>query len=164
MILSGMKHRIIFGSDVKYSYFTKPLIKKSIRTALKAEGVRAECEINVLLTDGEGIKRINSQMRGVGETTDVLSFPMFELREGKFDASDVVADPKTGRVALGDIALNLDRVREQGELFGHGERRETAYLTVHSVLHLLGYDHLDEGERKRRMRAREEEIMKRIKL
>jgi probable rRNA maturation factor len=159
-----MKHRIIIGAEVKYKYFTKVLIKKSIRTALEAEGVGMKCEINVLLTDDEGIRRINSAMRGVDEPTDVLSFPMFELREGAFDSAAVMPDTKTGRVALGDIALNLDRVREQGEQFGHGERRETAYLIVHSVLHLLGYDHLDEGERKKRMRSREEEIMKRIKL
>ncbi len=159
-----MRHKIIFGSDVKYKRLTRRLIKKSIRAALEAEGIEAPCEINVWITDDEGIRRINGETRGVDEPTDVLSFPMFELREGAFDPLDAGADPKTGRLPLGDMALSLERIRKQGESFGHGERRETAYLTVHSVLHLLGYDHLDGGERKALMRKREEEIMKRLKI
>ncbi len=157
-----MRHKIIFGSDVKYKRFTKRLIKKTIYTALEAEGVNVSCEVNVLITDDEGIRRINSEMRSVDEPTDVLSFPMFELKEGSFSPEDTQPDPKTGRIPLGDMALNMNRIIKQGELFGHGEKRETVYLTVHSILHLLGYDHLDEGERKARMRWREEEIIKKI--
>ena len=159
-----MKHKIIFGSDVKYKRLTKKLVKNSIKAALEAEKVDVPCEINVWITNDEGIKQINKDMRCVDEPTDVLSFPMFELKEGAFNASDTEADPKSGRIPLGDMALNLDRIKQQGEMFGHGEMRETAYLTIHSVLHLLGYDHLDEGERKARMRKREEEIIKNVHI
>ena len=85
---------------------------------------------------------------------------MFELAPGTPPAlEDVEADPGSGLVPLGDMVLSLERAKAQGEEYGHGARRETAYLAVHSVLHLLGYDHLDEGEQKRRMRAREETIL-----
>jgi probable rRNA maturation factor len=158
-----MKHRIIFGWAVKKRSFIKRLVKRSIKTALKAEGVNVPCEINVLLTDDEGIRQLNKDMRSIDSVTDVLSFPMFDIKEGAFNPEAVETDPSTGRVPLGDIALNLDRLKQQGEQLGHGMRRETAYLTIHSVLHLLGYDHLDEGERKAKMRSREEAIIKAIR-
>lgn len=159
-----MRHRIIIDGDVKVSPGARKLIKKSIAAALAAEGVGVSCEINVWLTDDEGICGINRDMRGVDRPTDVLSFPMFEFIPGAFDAPEAQIDPETGCLPLGDMALNINRIRIQGEQYGHGEGRETAYLTVHSVLHLLGYDHEDEGEQKRRMRLREEEIMKTVRI
>lgn len=159
-----MRHKIIFGWDVKKKFFIKRLVTKSIKAALKAEGVNLPCELNVLITDDEGIRQLNKVMRSVDSATDVLSFPMFELKEGAFDPQAAEPDPSSGRIPLGDMALNIDRIRQQGELYGHGMKRETAYLTVHSVLHLLGYDHLDEGERKAKMRAREEDIIKKIHI
>lgn len=159
-----MRHKIILGGDVKLPRSTGRLIKKSIRAALNAEDVNVLCEINVWITDDEGIREINRQMRGVDAATDVLSFPMFELSAGAFDVSAAQTDINTGRLPLGDMTLNISRIRAQGEEYGHGERRECAYMTVHSILHLLGYDHLDEGEQKRQMRQREEEIMKKIKI
>ncbi len=135
------------------------LIRKAIRTALKAQGVRDECIVNVLLTDDEGIRAINLAQRGVDAPTDVLSFPMNELTEGVFEPEACEYDYASERILLGDMVLDLQRCARQGEEYGHGFERELSYLTVHSVLHLLGYDHLDEGPRKRRMRAREKAIM-----
>ena len=92
----------------------------------------------------------------------MLSFPAFQFTPGAFDPDMGEVDPESGRMPLGDMALNLDRIYRQGEEYGHGPKRETAYLTAHSVLHLLGYDHLDEGEQKRQMREREEIIMRKM--
>ena len=134
------------------------LIRRTIRTALAAEGVTAPCEVDVLLTDDEGIHRINLDMRQVDRPTDVLSFPEFELTPGELPGPED-ADPGTGYVPLGDMVLSMERVKAQAKEYGHSNRRELAYLAVHSVLHLLGYDHMDEGEMKAQMRAREEAIM-----
>ena len=90
--------------------------------------------------------------------TDVLSFPAFDLIPGELPGPEDV-DPATGLVPLGDMCLSLERVKAQAKEYGHSNRRELAYLVVHSVLHLLGYDHLDEGPEKARMRAREEAIL-----
>ena len=136
----------------------KHLIKKAVRAALKAEGIDAPCQVSVLLTDDEGIHALNREFRRVDRATDVLSFPANELKAGRFDKSACEIDPKTGRICLGDMALSLEHAVRQGEEFGHGTKRELQYLTVHSVLHLLGYDHVDEGEMKRQMREREKEI------
>ena len=135
------------------------LASRAARAALKAEGVREDCIINVMLTDDTGIRAINAEQRGIDAPTDVLSFPLNELTEGVFDPAVCEADPETGRLLLGDMVLNLERCAAQGAEFGHGFAREISYLTVHSVLHLLGYDHTDEGARKRRMREREKAIM-----
>ena len=134
------------------------LIRRTIRTALAAEGVTAPCEVDVLLTDDEGIHRINLDMRQVDRPTDVLSFPEFDLRPGELPAPED-ADPGTGLVPLGDMVISMEHVAAQAREYGHAKRRELSYLVVHSVLHLLGYDHLDEGPQKARMRAREEAIL-----
>ena len=134
------------------------LIKKAAAMALRAEGVE-KAIISVMLTDDEGIRRVNREFRGVDRATDVLSFPLNELTPGAFDAEECERDPETGAVMLGDMMISVPRCEEQGEDFGHGYEREIMYLTVHSVLHLLGYDHVDEGEMKKQMREREKEIM-----
>ena len=134
------------------------LIRKVIRTALAAEGVDVPCEVDVLLTNDEAIHQINLDMREVDRATDVLSFPEFDLQPGELpDGED--ADPGTGLIPLGDMVLSMERVAAQAREYGHSKRRELSYLVTHSVLHLLGYDHLDEGPMKAQMRAREEAIM-----
>ena len=135
------------------------LIRRAAEDALRAEGIEVPCLISVMLTDGEGIREINREFRGIDRETDVLSFPLNELQPGAFDASLCERDPDTGEVMLGDMMISLPACEKQGEEYGHGFNREIRYLTVHSVLHLLGYDHLDEGEHKRRMRAREKAIV-----
>ena len=113
------------------------LIRKVIRTALAAEGVDFPCEVDVLLTNDENIHQVNLDMRNV----------------------DGATDPGTGLVPLGDMVISMEHVAAQAKEYGHPKRRELAYLVVHSVLHLLGYDHLDEGPQKKQMRAREEAIL-----
>ena len=137
------------------------LIRKTIRAALEAEGVTVPCEVDVMLTDDEGIHAVNLEMRGVDRPTDVLSFPAFDLRPGEVPAEED-ADPATGLVPLGDMCLSMERVKAQAAEYGHSNRRELAYLVTHSVLHLLGYDHLDEGEEKALMRAHEDVIMDKL--
>ena len=138
---------------------TVSLVRRAASAVLKAEGVEEDCVLSVLLTDDEGIRRINREYRDLDRPTDVLSFPMNDLTAGKFDPSMCERDPDTGEILLGDMVLSIPRCEEQGEEFGHGYDREVQYLTVHSVLHLLGYDHVDEGPMKKQMRAREKKIM-----
>ena len=134
-------------------------LHRCITAALAAEGVNVPCEINVLVTDDEGIRAINNATRNIDSATDVLSFPMFQFTPGAFpeDVSEDI-DPQTGLLPLGDMAISLERARDQAKRFGNTTRREIGYLTIHSILHLLGYDHMDEGEQKRQMRTREEII------
>ena len=134
-------------------------IRRCIRAVLREEGVPVPCEINVLVTDDEGIHVINRESRQVDRATDVLSFPMFDLTPGKLpeDWSEYL-DPMTGHCPLGDMAISLERAVAQAKEFGHSARREVGYLTIHSMLHLLGYDHMDEGPQKKQMRLREEAI------
>ena len=154
-------HYIPVTADVPVANYEKncTLIRKVIRTALEQEGMTLPCEISVLLTDDEGIHQINLDMRGVDRPTDVLSFPMFELEPGVPPTEEDYLDPATDLCPLGDMCISLERAEEQAGEFGHSVEREICYLTVHSVLHLLGYDHLDEGPMKAQMRAREEAIL-----
>lgn len=156
-----MKNIIILRREKKGlgCFSAKRLIKNAVNAALKAEYIDDPCEISVLLTDDEGIREINRDFRNVDSATDVLSFPANECEPGAFDNVNVERNPKTGRVILGDMAISVERVNSQGKEFGHGMKHELQYLTVHSVLHLLGYDHVDEGEMKHLMRSREKEIM-----
>ncbi len=135
------------------------LIKSAICRALDAEGIAVPCLISVMLTDDEGIREVNREFRQIDRATDVLSFPLNDLEPGHFDAELCEKDWDTGSVLLGDMMISIPRCEAQGEEFGHGFDREIQYLTVHSVLHLLGYDHVDEGEMKQQMRAREKTIM-----
>ncbi|WP_194190857.1 rRNA maturation RNase YbeY [Clostridium chrysemydis] len=144
-------------------------IKEVINFSLKEEDVTIKTEISVLLVDNEEIREINSQTRNIDRATDVLSFPMLDFDDNKvykevykdekfddsyFDGEDLV---------LGDMVLSLERAKEQSEEFNHSFEREVFYLIVHSVLHLLGYDHMEEDE-KSIMRKREEEILGSLEL
>ena len=135
------------------------LVRRAAKAALRAQGILEDCLISVMLTNDAGIRAINLEQRGIDSPTDVLSFPLNELREGDFDPEACEYDPETDMLLLGDMVLDLERCAQQGAEYGHGFAHELQYLTVHSVLHLLGYDHLDEGARKRAMRAREKAIM-----
>ena len=154
--------RVFFTGDAPA--WAALLVRRTIRAALRAEGVDVPCEVSVLFTDDAGIRDLNREQRQVDAPTDVLSFPAFQFTPGAFEPEMGEVDPESGRMPLGDMALNLDRIYSQGEEYGHGPKRETAYLTAHSVLHLLGYDHLDEGEQKKRMREREENVMRKMHL
>ena len=156
-----MKNRI----NITFDCFTlegisvRNIIRTCIEKVLLAEGVEIPCEINVLVTNDKGIQAINLASRNLDKPTDVLSFPMFQFVPGELpDEWSEFVDPETEQCPLGDMAISLERAKAQAKEFGHSLRREIGYLTIHSVLHLLGYDHLDEGPMKAQMRAREEEI------
>jgi len=153
-----MNHQIIFEAEVDVPQGMENLLNKVITAALTAEQVDVPCEVNILVTDDAAIHEINLDMRNVDRPTDVLSFPMFDLTPGEKPGEED-ADPDTGLVPLGDMVLSLERAQAQAEEFGHSVEREVCYLAVHSVLHLLGYDHMDEGEMKAQMRGREEDIL-----
>ena len=154
-----MNHEILFDADVEVPEGLTGRMEEVISAALEAEGVELPCEINVLLTDDEGIHQVNLDMREVDRPTAVLSFPMFELEPGVPPRGEEYLDPATELCPLGDMCISLERAESQAAEFGHSLEREVCYLTVHSVLHLLGYDHLDEGPMKAQMRAREEAIL-----
>ena len=158
------RHYLPITADVPgISDEKRAFIRKVIRTALAAEGVTFPCEIDVLLTHDAGIHQINLDMRQVDRATDVLSFPEFDLTPGQLPGEED-ADPGTGLIPLGDMVISMEHVAAQAREYGHSNRRELAYLVVHSVLHLLGYDHLDEGPMKAQMRGREEAIMTELGL
>ena len=151
--------------NITFNVFTlkKPIvssiIRRCIHATLDAEGIDTDCEINVLVTNDRGIRAINAASRNIDKATDVLSFPMFQLEAGNppTDWSEYL-DFETDLCPLGDMCISLERATAQAQEFGHSVKREIGYLTIHSMLHLLGYDHLDEGEQKKQMRAREEAI------
>ena len=156
-----MSHKINLTFDILtiQQPLVASIIKKCINATLEAEGVTADCEINVLVTNDKGIHAINLASRQIDRPTDVLSFPMFQLEPGNPPADwEEYEDFETGLVPLGDMCISLERAQAQAREFGHSAKREVGYLTIHSMLHLLGYDHLDEGPMKAQMRGREEAI------
>jgi probable rRNA maturation factor len=139
-------------------------IEAVIQYTLKEEKVNMPCEVSVIFVDNDAIREINRENRNIDKSTDVLSFPMLEypkasvFKEVYLDYNFHPSDLDEGDLILGDIVLSLEKVEEQRLAFGHSFLREAAYLTVHSVLHLLGYDHM-EADEKNIMRRREEEIL-----
>ena len=126
------------------------ILRMAIEATLQYESFSDDAEVSVTFCDGEYIRTLNATYRNKDSETDVLSFPLFDEDE---------EDPVLGEVVpLGDIVLNLDRAVQQGKELGHSAMREAAFLAVHSTLHLLGYDHMDEGPQKAQMRKREETI------
>lgn len=139
-------------------------ITDTISYTLNDQEVSHEGEVSVLLVDNETIRDINRDNRGIDKETDVLSFPMIEYDEGK-TYKDLYRNHRFGveyfdgeALVLGDIVVSMEKAVEQAEEYGHSVKREVCYLVVHSVLHLLGYDHMNE-EDKTRMRAEEEKIL-----
>lgn len=153
-----MDHEVYIDAEVETPPGVEERIRRCVLAALEEEGVDVPCIVEVCVTDDGSIRQTNLETRGVDRPTDVLSFPMFELKPGEKPRADW-ADPDSGKVLLGDMMLSLERARAQAEEFGHSPEREVCYLAVHSVLHLLGYDHLDEGPMKAQMRDREEAIL-----
>ena len=138
-----------------------PLIKRCIRAVLTLEGVDRSCEVSALITNDRKIRLLNREFRGVDAPTDVLSFPMLEFSPPGWAPPDPgETQPLPEFLQLGDIVLSAKRVAAQALENAHSCEEETAYLTVHAALHLLGYDHMDEAEDKARMRAREKEILR----
>ena len=162
-----MKHHIVVSFEHRRlnSIGLNLHLRRCIQAVLEAQGVPVPCEINVLVTDDAGIRAINSAYRGIDRETDVLSFPMFSFEPGRLPEDlHAYLDAETGLLPLGDMAISLTRARAQAREYGHSLEREIGYLTIHSILHLLGYDHMDEGPMKQQMRQREEQILQQIQL
>ena len=158
--MSGHKIYARHSGVKKEDRLSIPLIKRCVSSVLCIEGVGLPCEVSVLITDDHIIRGINLEFRGIDKATDVLSFPMVEFSPaGWADPGDLATDPDSGLFPLGEIVISAQRVAEQAHEYSHTLDRETAYLTVHSVLHLLGYDHEDDPAAKRLMRNREKIIM-----
>jgi len=158
------RHYLLVEADIPgINEGLRAFIRRVIRTVLACEGMTLPCEVDVFITSDRGIHAINREQRNVDAPTDVLSFPALELRPGKLPTEDD-ADPGTGLIPLGDMVLSYERMTAQAKEYGHSNRRELAYLVTHSVLHLLGYDHMDEGPDKALMREHEEAVMQALKL
>ncbi|MBE6046972.1 MAG: rRNA maturation RNase YbeY [Clostridium sp.] len=144
-------------------------LENTIIFALKEEEVNVPCEVSLVFVDNEEIREINNENRGIDRATDVLSFPILDYpedkvykevyKEEKFDETFLDGE----ELVIGDIVLSLEKALEQSKEYEHSFEREASYLVVHSVLHLLGYDHMQEEEKKK-MRAREEEILNKLNI
>ena len=145
------------SKQIKLPTGARLLIRKACNATLTFEGFSDSAEVDVSIVDDDMIKEMNAEFRNIDKSTDVLSFPLGE--NGIYDTN-----PETGNKMLGDIVISVEHAIAQGELYGHGLRREIAYLTVHSMLHLLGYDHVDEGLEKAKMREKEEIILAKLGL
>ncbi len=155
-----MKLRIDFSNDqteMKAGFRLRRLIRRAVRATLACERFDRDAMVSVTFTDNEGIREKNREFRGIDAPTDVLSFPMYDMKNGDMPLDGEICE-------LGDIVLSLERAAEQAEEFGHSYERECAFLTVHSVLHLLGYDHVNSEEEEAEMRARQRVVMKKIGL
>lgn len=145
----------------------RTIAREVVDEALDYEGCPYETELELLLTDNEGIRTLNREYRAIDKATDVLSFPMADfIVPSDFDfleSEERYFNPETGELVLGNIVISKEKVLSQAEEYGHSEKREYAFLIVHSVLHLLGYDHLTERER-RPMEARQEAILERLHI
>ena len=153
-----MSLNIIFSADTEKEYdweFLKSVVRLAAEGTLINQGIDGECELSVTFTDNEGIWVLNREYRNVDRPTDVLSFPMYSFADGDTPPEDVY-------FALGDMVLSVERAMEQAEEYGHPLKREVVFLTVHSVLHLLGYDHELSEDDEREMFALQEQILEEI--
>lgn len=147
-----MTFQFEFEAEQVFDFDYKACMEKVIEQALDYENCPYEVEINIVITNNEQIREVNQEYRQIDKATDVLSFPMIEYQKpGDFsrveEEIEAYFNPETGELLLGDIMLSIDKVLEQAKLYGHSVERELAFLTAHSVLHLCGYDHIEEEER-----------------
>lgn len=154
---------IEFETEKKLDLDCEKIIREIVDAAMDYEACPYEAEVSVLLTDNAGIQEINRENRGIDSPTDVLSFPMIDYAApgdfGSIDEADWgLFNPDTGELLLGDIVISQDKVLSQAEAYGHAPERELAFLVAHSMLHLFGYDHMEDGERVE-MERRQEEIL-----
>ncbi|MBO7217323.1 MAG: rRNA maturation RNase YbeY [Clostridia bacterium] len=143
--------------NIKLEENVEVLINSACASVLEIENFVDDAEINVTLVDDEAIKELNAEFRNIDKSTDVLSFPLGV--DGVYDIN-----PENDCLMLGDVVISVSQALRQAREFGHSKEREIAYLTVHSVLHLLGYDHVDESVKKKIMRQKEEQALKKLGL
>lgn len=161
----NMTINIDYETDLKLDLPVEEIIQNVIEESADYVECPYDFEVNVLLTDNEGIHQINLDMRQIDNPTDVLSFPMCDFETpGDFDVLEETPEeyfnPDTGELMLGDIVISVEKVKEQAEKYGHSETRELAFLVAHSMLHLSGYDHMEDKERIE-MEAMQSEILER---
>lgn len=150
----------------RFDFEIEAVINAVAEEVLKMEGCPYEAQVNVLLTDNKGIREFNAGYRQTDRATDVLSFPNMEFEKPAdfAPAKDSFADcfdPESGELVLGDIILSVDKIIEQAENYGHSRKRELAFLTAHSMLHLCGYDHMEEEEA-RVMEQKQEAVLAKL--
>ena len=155
-------------TDTSFPFSEEEYIRKVIEAAVDYVDCPYETEVDVLITNNEGIHEMNLEHRGIDRPTDVLSFPMVEYHTpADFDTLEEEQPecfhPETGELLLGDIVLSYDKIKEQAAEYGHSELRELCFLVAHSMLHLFGYDHMEEEERKQ-MEAMQEEILEKLSI
>ena len=148
---------------VEFPFLVEETVRTVCEAVLESENCPYETQVNVVLTDNSGIREMNRECRGIDRETDVLSFPNVDFeQEGVFDIDEDreadYFDPDTGELMLGDILISVDKVMEQAQNYGHSVRREFAFLVAHSMLHLCGYDHMEEAEAKV-MERKQDEIL-----
>lgn len=153
-------------TDKDFSFDVEQIVEQVAEEVLEMENCPYEVQLNVLLTDNEGIRAYNKEYRNIDRETDVLSFPNLDFTEpGLFEVDEDQEadyfDPDTGEMILGDIIISVDKVREQAESYGHSEKREFAFLVAHSMLHLSGYDHMEEEEAAV-MEAKQEQVLQKL--
>ena len=162
-----MTINIEYETEKKLDLDYETIIRQVVEKAMDYEKCPYEAEVNVTLTDNAAIHEINREYRDIDRATDVLSFPMIEYETpADFDALEDVMDqfpedyfnPDTGELMLGDIVISVEKVEEQAEKYGHSKERELAFLTAHSMMHLFGYDHMEEDEAKV-MEAKQREVL-----
>ena len=155
-----MKTKIYFENNQEkevVTYKLKMLIRKAVLATLEYENIEEDCEASITFCDDEKIRELNKKFRNIDRATDVLSFPLFDEDAAEYSVPEI-------ECMLGDIVISLERAKAQAEEFGHSYERETAFLAVHSVLHLLGYDHETGEEDEIDMRRRQSDIMEKIGL
>ncbi len=165
---SKMGLLILTECKPEFSFHYKKLAERVVSHVLTEEEFPWDADVSLVLTDDERIHKLNLEMRGIDRATDVLSFPMLQFEapaDFLFSEQyiDACKDPETGAVMLGDIVISVDHVRAQAKEYGHSEKREYAFLIVHSMLHLLGYDHMEEEERKQ-METRQKELLLQMEI
>ena len=153
-------------TDEEFSFDTEGLIKLLTETVMKRFDIPYELSLNVTFTDDETIREINREFRNIDSSTDVLSFPALEFEKpgdfsGISEDDPECFDPDTGELIFGDIMISLDHAKKQAEEYGHSYKREVAFLLTHSLLHLSGFDHMEDEERKV-MEALQEQILDEI--
>ncbi len=155
-------------TEVTFDFDIEAVVRAVAEEVLDSERCPYEAQVNVLLTDNEGIRRFNKEYRDIDRETDVLSFPNLDFEKPGFyeideDMEASYFDPQSGELILGDIMISVDKVIEQAESYGHSRKREFAFLVAHSMLHLSGYDHM-EPEEAAVMEAKQEAVLKRLNI
>ncbi|MDO4266612.1 MAG: rRNA maturation RNase YbeY [Eubacteriales bacterium] len=149
-----------FNGEIAIPY--EEIAERVVEEALESENCPYECSVELLLTDDASIREMNGEFREIDRSTDVLSFPMIEYEAPAcfdgFDDCPELFHPESGELLLGDIVISMEHVKAQAEEYGHSEEREFAFLIAHSMLHLMGYDHMEEDER-RIMEEKQEAIL-----